>query len=90
LPIDGDWSLSITVRHGSDTAEFTLPLEVVKSDAGFALPWDYMVLLVFAAVLLLAYWRRHRVPAAVRDYGPAAAAIGDRHADQLELTRKTP
>jgi cytochrome c oxidase assembly factor CtaG len=57
----GDWALSVIVRNNSETAEFSLPLHVTKPE-GTGFPWPYAVLLVFTAVLLLAYVRRHRVP----------------------------
>jgi cytochrome c oxidase assembly factor CtaG len=62
LPAAGDWTLSVVVRRNSQTAEFSLPLHVTKPEAATGFPWPYAVLLIFTAVLLLAYVRRHRTP----------------------------
>ena len=88
LPDAGDWSLLINVQRGSDAAEFTVPLKVVKADTGFALHWPYAVLLVFSAVLSFAYVRRHRQPRADRQHEPVAQPLAEAHADELVLTRK--
>jgi len=66
LPSERDWSLQVIVRRGSDTAAISLPLKVVKPEAGFTLPWAYVVLLAFSAVLLIAYLWRHRASRPVR------------------------
>ena len=56
----GGWTLHIAVAHGADRVEFSLPVQVVKAESGIALPWPYLILLSFAAILLFAYVRRHR------------------------------
>ncbi len=89
FPGAGDWSLSISVQRGSDAAEFTLPLKIVKPDTGFAVPWPYAVLLVFSAVLSLAYVRRHHQRRADRQHASVAQPLAEDHADELVLTRKT-
>jgi len=72
----GDWSLLIKVRRGANTADFALPLKVVKPKGGFALPWPWRVLAIFAVVLLLAYWRRHRASPVVSAGAAARAGEG--------------
>jgi len=56
----GEWTVNIAVAQGAQLAHFSLPVRVVKSEGGFSIPWSYLVLLVFSAVLLFAYVRRHR------------------------------
>jgi len=56
----GDWLLSVAVRRGSESAEFTLPLQVAPPEHGSAVPWSYVWLLTLAAILCFAYIRRHR------------------------------
>lgn len=89
LPTAGDWSLLVNVQRGSEAAEFAVPLKVVKPDASIAMPWPYTVLLVFSAVLLFAYIRRHRQPRADRQPKSVAQPVAEAHADELVLTRKT-
>ena len=62
LPAAGDWALHVLVRRNSEATELLLPLHVVKEEAGIEVPWPYAAFLTFAAVLLLAYVRRHRAP----------------------------
>jgi hypothetical protein len=59
LPAAGDWVLAIEVTRGEQRAEFSLPLRVVKSEVGFTVPWSYLVLIAFSALLLFTYVRRH-------------------------------
>jgi len=88
LPDAGNWSLLINVQRGSEAAEFTVPLKVVKPDASFAVRWPYTVLLVFSAVLLFAYVRRHRQRRAERQHESVAQPLAEAHADELVLMRK--
>jgi hypothetical protein len=60
LPAAGDWTLAIAVTRGEQRAEFSLPLRVIPPEAGFALPWSYLVLIAFSGLLLFSYTRRHR------------------------------
>jgi len=60
LPDAGKWTLEVTAHHGADAAAITLPVDVTGPENGFALPWSYVVLITFAALLLFAYWWRHR------------------------------
>lgn len=60
LPAAGDWMLKIEVARGGQHGEFSLPLHVTQAEAGFAMPWSYLVLIAFSVVLLFAYVRRHR------------------------------
>ena len=62
LPSVGDWTIQVNVSRNSDRADFALPLHVVKEETGIEFPWSYVVMLLFAAILLLAYVRRHRSP----------------------------
>jgi putative membrane protein len=73
LPIPGDWNLSIVVHQGAAAAEFTLPLAVAKPDEGLPLPWSYVLLMVFASVLLFTYCWRHRTGATRARPAEAAA-----------------
>jgi putative membrane protein len=86
IPAEGEWSLRISVRSGSESAEFTLPLNVVESAHGFALPWSYAVLLAFSAMLLFAYVRRHRAAKVL----PASESEqkAEAHTQDLEFTNK--
>ncbi len=62
LPSAGDWTMQVDVRRNSDHADFALPLHVVKEETGIEFSWSYVVMLLLAAILLLAYVRRHRSP----------------------------
>jgi putative membrane protein len=88
IPAEGDWNLIADVRSGAEAAQFTLPLKVVQPDNGFTLHWPYIVLLVFAVILVIAYLRRHRNTACVPNAESLASSAAD-HADGLEVTNKT-
>jgi len=60
LAAAGDWTLHIAVRGSSASADFLLPLQVAKPASSIAVPWPYLILLAFAAILLFVYVRRHR------------------------------
>ncbi len=60
LAAEGEWTLHIAVGRGAEQANFSVPIRVVKPDAGISWPWPYLVLLAFSAVLLISYARRHR------------------------------
>ena len=60
LPSEGDWTVEVLVGHGETAARFSLPIHVVKAEAGFSLPWSYVLLVGISAVLLLAYVLRRR------------------------------
>lgn len=66
LPSEGEWSVVIRVRSGSDAAEVSVPVQIVRAEAGFSLPWTYILLLAFAAILLISYVWRHRANKLVR------------------------
>jgi len=76
LPSEGNWSLSVRVKRGLDTAEWTLPLQVVKADSGFALPWAYITFLVLAVVLGLAFLGHHRAGRAMAARDFTAVILG--------------
>ena len=57
----GNWSLEISVRRGSQSADLSLPLNVVASDAGAGNRWPYLAFLVFIAILLFARIWRYRL-----------------------------
>ena len=67
LPGAGDWSLLINVQRASEAAEFAVPLKVLKPETGFAVPWPYVVLLIFSAVFSFSYLRRHRASTTARN-----------------------
>jgi putative membrane protein len=60
LSSDGNWTVMIAVERGGKRALFSLPIHVMKPEAGLSLPWAYVVLVVISAVLLLAYLLRRR------------------------------
>ena len=64
LPSAGDWTMAVAVHRDSQSAEFSLPISVAKAETGFEFPWSYLVVLVFAALLSVVYFRRHRAPIA--------------------------
>ena len=86
LPSEGEWSLLVTVRSGSEAAEITLPLKVVKPDDGHGIPWAYLVLLTFSAILLATYLLRHRASRASAVHAPSPSTISPQ---ELELTRRS-
>ncbi len=59
LPAAGDWTLRVVVRRNSEVAQLSMPLHVSKEEAATGVSWPYAALLAFAAVLLVAYLRRH-------------------------------
>ncbi len=61
LPAAGDWTLAIDVARGGQHAELSLPLQAVRPEPGFSMPWSYIVLIAFSALLLITYVRRHRM-----------------------------
>jgi putative membrane protein len=69
LPSVGDWTLQVTIHRDSQAAEFSWPISVLKAETGFTSPWPYIVTLAFAAILLFAYFRRHRTPKALSPAG---------------------
>jgi len=62
LPAEGEWTLNISVQRNSEHADFSLPLHVVKGETGIGFHWPYLVILIFAALLVFAYLRRHHAP----------------------------
>ena len=60
LGTPGDWTVQVAVRRNSASADFSLPLRVVKPASGVVIPWSYLILLAFAAMLLFVYVRRHQ------------------------------
>ena len=59
LAREGDWTLNFSVRRGSEVADFSMPLRVVKADTDFEIPWPYIAIGVFSVLLALTYLRRH-------------------------------
>jgi len=88
LPDEGRWSLTITAQEGADSAEFTLPLEVIKPDAGFHLSWAYIAFLLFAALLAVAYVRRHSAMGSAARHNSPATSRAEGYAADLELRRQ--
>lgn len=72
LPTAGDWTLHIAVQRNSASADFSLPLRVIKPESGIAFPWSYLILLAFAAILLFVYLRRHRTAKTVHVEQPVS------------------
>ncbi|MGO9520054.1 MAG: hypothetical protein ACLPND_23705, partial [Candidatus Korobacteraceae bacterium] len=66
LSTAGNWTVEVMVQRNSQAAEFSLPLQVVKGDAGGGVLWPYVAFLALAALLLLTYIRRHRAPKTFR------------------------
>lgn len=60
LPAAGDWTVHVAVQRNPASAAFALPVHVIKPASGFAIPWSYLILLTFTAILLFVYLRRHR------------------------------
>lgn len=58
FPSAGDWNLEIAVTQGDQHVDLSLPIRVVKPDAGLSIAWPYLLLVVFSTVLLFAYARR--------------------------------
>ncbi len=60
LPATGDWVVKLVLQRNSESASFSLPvIHVVKADTGFEVPWGYLFVLLLAAILVVAYTRRH-------------------------------
>ena len=57
----GSRVLAIEVRQAGRSGILSLPVEVLKSDAGSSLRWSYIVILTFAGALCAVYLWRHRV-----------------------------
>ena len=59
LPSAGDWTLQVDVANNGQRADLSLPVRVTRPEAGFAVPWSYLVLIMISALLLFTYLRRH-------------------------------
>jgi len=68
---EGAWNLEVHVRHASETASLSLPIEIAKPETEFALPWSYSVVFAVVAVLGLVYGWRHMI----RKPAPLAAPL---------------
>ncbi len=66
LPAEGDWTIGLSVQRNAEHADFFLPVQVVKLESETAYRWTYLILLVFAGVLLFTYVWRHRASGASR------------------------
>lgn len=73
LPVAGNWVLNLVLRRDSQVAEFSLPLHVVKHEAGIELPWSDAAFVVFTAGLFFSHLRRHLAPKANRS--PKCSAV---------------
>jgi cytochrome c oxidase assembly factor CtaG len=60
FPTAGNWTVHIAVQRNAASADFALPVHVVKPASVFAIPWSYLILLACTAILLFVYLRRHR------------------------------
>jgi putative membrane protein len=83
LPSKGDWTLRIRVTHDGNTADATLPLQVVKPVTGFTFHWPYAIFLAFSAIMIVAWWRRHTGPRSVRSQTATVATANDPGAANL-------
>lgn len=72
LPTAGDWTLAIEVTRDGQSAEFSLPLRVTLPETAFAMPWSYIVLIAFSALLLFTCVRRHWMAQPQRAVKPAS------------------
>jgi cytochrome c oxidase assembly factor CtaG len=66
LPTAGDWVLRVQVSHNDADGEVQLPLRVVKPEGGTIIHLPYALFGVFAAILMVTYWRRHRGSASLQ------------------------
>jgi cytochrome c oxidase assembly factor CtaG len=81
FPSEGSWRLIVTIQRDGQHTELILPLRVVQPDSGVSIPWPYIVLLAFAAILAFVYVCRrrsqrrlhltHPVQSAAREDSPA-------------------
>ena len=62
LPNEGEWTLNITVSNNSDSGHFSMPLHIVKPEAGVEKPWPYVLISVFSVILAGIYLGRRRFP----------------------------
>ncbi len=60
LGTPGDWTVHVAVQRNSASADFSLPLQVIRPASGIAVPWSYLILAALSAILLFVYVRRHR------------------------------
>ncbi len=60
LPATRDWKLEIAVRRGSEQTEFSLPLELTTTESASHIPRTHLLIVGFAALLLIVYLHRHR------------------------------
>jgi hypothetical protein len=60
LPAVGEWTLDLTVRQNSQTAEFSFPLQLAKPARGIEFPWPYAAVFLVGMLLYSAYVWRHR------------------------------
>jgi Cytochrome c oxidase caa3 assembly factor (Caa3_CtaG) len=84
----GNWSLDISVRRASQRAELSLPLVVVASHADAGNRWPYFGILVFFAILLVAYLRRnagHGCARGIRGEFECARVVQQGNIRELEM-----
>jgi cytochrome c oxidase assembly factor CtaG len=62
LPSEGNWRMHVSVNRNSQTADFVLPIHVVREQTAseYLDRWPYIALVTFSAILLVVYVRRHR------------------------------
>jgi putative membrane protein len=82
LPSAGNWTLTVRVAHDHTDAEIALPLHAIKPDGGVGFHWPFGIFIVFGAILLFSYWRRHAGPGRDRP-SPAMATANDQGAAKL-------
>jgi cytochrome c oxidase assembly factor CtaG len=63
LPTEGNWRMHVSVKRNSQTADFVLPIHVVTEQAApeYLDRWPFIALVVFCAILLVVYVRRHSI-----------------------------
>jgi hypothetical protein len=57
LPTKGNWRMYVSVNRNSQTAEFVLPIRVVREQTAseYLDRWPYIALVTFGAILLMVY-----------------------------------
>jgi putative membrane protein len=60
LDTAGPWVLDVAVRQASEETAISTPIDVLRPEAGFSLPWSYVLVVLVSVLLGTTYLWRHR------------------------------
>jgi cytochrome c oxidase assembly factor CtaG len=69
LPSEGNWTLRVRVARDGQSSELALPVRVAKPEAEVTIHGWYVVFVIVAGILALAYYRRQRSSKRISGFG---------------------